>query len=315
MTDRFGVFNRSQIPPLREDDLDAVNSPTDGYVPSYDEASGKFEWVSNAGGVSTLADLTDVVFDSGTPADNQVLTYDAGTGKWKSEDASGGASQLSELTDVNTSTPTNRYVLVADGVDWESRALVEADISDLGTYLKNLLEDTTPQLGGDLDLNGKNIDFPTVANISDVKDEDDMATDSATMLATQQSIKAYVDTKTKTTFGISIDGSGGVIETGVKGFIRIPYGATLTGWTLIADVSGSIKIDVWKDVWANYPATDADSITNGHEPEISSATKAEDTDISDWSSVTVTAGDVIFFNVDSCTTITKITLIIEITKT
>jgi len=108
MTDRFGVFNRSQIPPLREDDLDAVNSPTDGYVPSYDEASGKFEWVSNAGGVSTLADLTDVVFDSGTPADNQVLTYDAGTGKWKAEEAQGGLTELSE--------------------------------------------DTTPQLGGDLDI-------------------------------------------------------------------------------------------------------------------------------------------------------------------
>ena len=46
----------------------------------------------------------------------------------------GGASELSDLSDVNTSTPTNRNVLVADGVDWESRALVEADISDLGTY-------------------------------------------------------------------------------------------------------------------------------------------------------------------------------------
>src|SRR6056300_322271 len=46
----------------------------------------------------------------------------------------GGATQLSELSDVNTSTATNRNVLVADGVDWESRALVEADISDLGSY-------------------------------------------------------------------------------------------------------------------------------------------------------------------------------------
>lgn len=42
-----------------------------------------------------------------------------------------GATQLSELSDVNTSTPTNRNVLVADGVDFESRALVEADISNL----------------------------------------------------------------------------------------------------------------------------------------------------------------------------------------
>jgi len=37
-------------------------------------------------------------------------------------------SELSDLTDVNTSTPTNRNFLIADGVDWESRAAVAADI-------------------------------------------------------------------------------------------------------------------------------------------------------------------------------------------
>ncbi len=47
----------------------------------------------------------------------------------------GGASQLIDLSDVNTSTPTNRHVLIADGVDFESRLLVENDISDLGSYL------------------------------------------------------------------------------------------------------------------------------------------------------------------------------------
>jgi hypothetical protein len=59
----------------------------------------------------------------------------------------------------------------------------------------DLVDDTTPQLGGDLDLNGNNIDFPTTANISDCLDEDNMASDSATALATQQSIKAYVDSQ------------------------------------------------------------------------------------------------------------------------
>jgi hypothetical protein len=44
-------------------------------------------------------------------------------------------TQLSDLSDVNTSTPTNRNVLVADGIDFESRALVEADVSDLGAYI------------------------------------------------------------------------------------------------------------------------------------------------------------------------------------
>ena len=61
------------------------------------------------------------------------------------------------------------------------------------TKLANVSEDSTPSLGGDLNLNGNSIDFPTTPNISDVLDEDAMGSDSATKLATQQSIKAYVD--------------------------------------------------------------------------------------------------------------------------
>lgn len=62
-------------------------------------------------------------------------TYLDSDGNWTIPAGGGGASQLSDLTDVNTSTPTNRNVLVADGTDFESRALVEADISDLDNYL------------------------------------------------------------------------------------------------------------------------------------------------------------------------------------
>jgi hypothetical protein len=70
---------------------------------------------------------------------------------------------------------------------------IKAYVDGKLTGISNVVEDTTPQLGGDLDLNGKNIDFPTTPNISDVLDEDNMASNSATKLATQQSIKAYVD--------------------------------------------------------------------------------------------------------------------------
>lgn len=75
-----------------------------------------------------------------------------------------------------------------------SRNTINSNFTALNTdKLENLVEDTTPQLGGDLDLNGNNIDFPSVPNVSDCLDEDNMASDSATALATQQSIKAYVD--------------------------------------------------------------------------------------------------------------------------
>jgi len=59
--------------------------------------------------------------------------------------------------------------------------------------IMNVADDSTPQLGGDLDLNGNNIDFPTTANISDCIDDDTFGTASATKLATSESIKAYVD--------------------------------------------------------------------------------------------------------------------------
>lgn len=80
--------------------------------------------------------------------------------------------------------------------NWRCIWYTKADGTAIVAGISNVVEDTTPQLGGDLDLNGNAIDFPTTANISDVLDEDNMASDSATALATQQSIKAYVDSNT-----------------------------------------------------------------------------------------------------------------------
>jgi hypothetical protein len=46
----------------------------------------------------------------------------------------GGAAELSELSDVTTAAVTDKFALMADGAAYVGRALVEADISDLGTY-------------------------------------------------------------------------------------------------------------------------------------------------------------------------------------
>lgn len=117
--------------------------------------------------------------------------------------------------------------------------------------------------------------------------------------------------------GYFIDGGGAVITTGIAGMgLIVPYACTIVDWTITADVSGAIKIDIWRDTYANFPPTNADSITNGFEPEITaSGTKAQDTDLSNWTSVTINAGDILYFNVDSCTSITKALLVMKVTKT
>ena len=61
----------------------------------------------------------------------------------------------------------------------------------------NIVEDTTPSLGGTLDVNSQNIQFPTTT-INDVIDDDTFATANATKLATAESIKAYVDSQVAT---------------------------------------------------------------------------------------------------------------------
>jgi hypothetical protein len=113
-----------------------------------------------------------------------------------------------------------------------------------------------------------------------------------------------------------IDGGGSAIATGLKGFLEIPFACTLTAWTLMADVAGAIVIDVWNDSYANFPPTDADAKPGaGKEPTIAATNqKAQDTDIADWTSVTVAAGSILAFNVDSCTTITRIALSLKATR-
>ena len=62
----------------------------------------------------------------------------------------------------------------------------------MSEFLRHVIDDAAPQLGGNLDLNGKGIIFPS-KTIVDVLDEDAMTSNSDVKSATQQSIKAYVD--------------------------------------------------------------------------------------------------------------------------
>ena len=123
-----------------------------------------------------------------------------------------------------------------------------------------------------------------------------------------------VSSKAPAVFGITIDGGGSAITTGVKGYVRVPYAMTITEWELVADQSGSIVIDVWKDTYANYPPTVADTIAGTEKPTLSTATKNNDTSLSTWTT-SVSAGDYIGFKVDSATTVTRVHLSIKGTRT
>jgi hypothetical protein len=107
-----------------------------------------------------------------------------------------------------------------------------------------------------------------------------------------------------------VDGGGSAITTGSKGFIKIPFAATITGWELVADVTGSIQLDVKKCTYAAYPTTS--SIVGSNPPLISSGVKNTG-DAATWTTA-ITDGDYIEFVVDSAATITKLTASILVSK-
>jgi len=110
-----------------------------------------------------------------------------------------------------------------------------------------------------------------------------------------------------------IDGGGSAITTGIKGDFRVPAACTITGVTALADQTGSVAVDIWKDTLANFPPTDADTITAAAPVTISAATNSENTTLTGWTTA-LAAGDILRFNVDSVATIQRLTIELRVTK-
>lgn len=106
---------------------------------------------------------------------------------------------------------------------------------------------------------------------------------------------------------VTIDGGGAEITDGVKLDVEVPFTFLIDTMTIVADQAGSIVVDIWQDTYANYPPTDADSITAAAPPTLAAAIKARDAVLTDWI-LTLDKGSTLRINVDSCTTITRVTI-------
>jgi hypothetical protein len=111
-----------------------------------------------------------------------------------------------------------------------------------------------------------------------------------------------------------IDGGGAAITTGIKGDLPIPFACQILDWTLLADQAGSMVLDIWKDVYANFPPVVGDSITASAKPTLSAAAKAQSGTLTGWTTA-IAAGDVLRFNVDSVATVQRVTVALTVRKT
>ena len=129
---------------------------------------------------------------------------------------------------------------------------------------------------------------------------------------------ANLETATRTrAVGVTIDGGGVAITTGIKADISVPYTGVIQSVVMLADQAAgatALVIDIWKDVLANYPPDNGDSITASAPPTISTGnTNSEDTTLTGWSTgKNITAGDTLRFNVDSNSAITRVALVLKV---
>ena len=126
-------------------------------------------------------------------------------------------------------------------------------------------------------------------------------------------VQDYIDTATSVAgVGVIIDGGGATINTGLRGDIVIPFNCTITQWTLLANQSGSIVVDILKGTYANFPTVV--TITGSAKPTITSSTKGQSSTLTGWTTSFV-AGDILRLNVDSITSIQRVTLFLTLART
>jgi hypothetical protein len=112
---------------------------------------------------------------------------------------------------------------------------------------------------------------------------------------------------------LTLDGLGGTVTTGSKGYIRIPFNFTINSWSIIAVPAGTIRFDVWKT--NNTVPTAANTICGGNFPSSSSPnTFTTSSNITSWTSGGL-AGDIIGWNLVSASNASFVTFQLNTTRT
>ena len=140
-----------------------------------------------------LGNLNNVTVST-TPADNRLLAYDSATSQWTDQTAVDAG-----LTPVSGSVALTTVGIITNGT-WQATTI-------------------SPQYGGTgqdfstetgiLSYNSGTANVASGPHITHVLDEDDLTSNSATALVTQQSVKAYIDSKYNQTFTVTVADDGG----------------------------------------------------------------------------------------------------------
>jgi hypothetical protein len=117
-----------------------------------------------------------------------------------------------------------------------------------------------------------------------------------------------------------IDGGSSTPTTGLKVTIQVPFAGTIIGWSVLADVSGSASVEIWKVASSAPPSapvipTSGNKISASAPVSLSSAQSAAvaSSGVSTWTT-SVAAWDVFGFNLVSASTLKRLMIELQILR-
>ena len=269
----------------------SIGSSTDGQLDI--DADNAIEMTSTA--IKAVGRLENADFQptpgTGTNAAGTSLVIGGGQGTGSGT----GGNILLKVSKAGSSGSGANAFATAVTIDEDKKATFAGDVVISGDVASNILPsaDDTHDLGAsgsewkDLYVDGvayiDSIAMPTTT-VTDILDEDNMSSDSATALATQQSIKAYVDTQVAAgaTFGSSIIFEGATdneFETTLA--VTDPTGSDKT--ITLPNETGNVIIDAKAQEFTKTQNFNATTLTDA-------STIAWDTSSNQVTSVELTSG-------------------------
>src|SRR5210317_1594942 len=266
---------------------------TNGQILTTD-GSGNLTFSSAAAGTFTLsADSgSDDTFTTGN-----TLTFAGGTGidTTVSNDQISIAIDSTVPTNAGTQTLTNKTINTANN----TITIVEADISDLGSYITASSTDTLTNKTFDANGTGNSISNIEVADLASGVLDTDLASVSASddTLASAKAIKAYVDTQTAsqmTTFTISDDSSttSTITQSDTLQFLGgTGIGSTVSGDTVTFAIDNSVATLTGSQELTNKTINaSSNTISNITNANLSGSAGITNANLAN-STITITGGD------------------------
>lgn len=162
---------------------------------------------------------------------------------------------------------------------------------------------------GAMDIAGALVVDGAVTGTNDVAQLEGFASNG---LARRTGTNAWTPDQGTTSIPFSRDCGATVMPIGIMGDIRIPYACTITGAAMACDPSGSCVVDIWRSTLAAYPPVVGGSLTGGNPLTITSGTSMTSA-LGGWTT-SITAGDVLRFNLNSVASVRRIDIILQVAR-